>query len=884
MKSGADSRPPRWMDRFLEWYCADELLEEIQGDLYEAYRDRLTESGAAYARRRYFMDVLRFFKLSNIHPRLYTINTFSMFRNHLKIALRHFKKYKVDSSINLLGLVLGVASCLLIGLYVLEETSYDNFHPAGDRTYRLVMNMYENSELTVRSAPIYPAVGPALLQEFPEVEAYTRILPFGGGVYSRRDEDGGLVRYNEDKAVMADGSFFDLFGFRLLRGDKDKALAGKNQIVLSASTARKYFGKEDPIGKILVRRGQDEMTVTGIMEDFPKNSHMQFDMIYSLASLDGFEELPQVWGWYDFYTFVRLKPGTDRAQFDKKIAVFLDEKKKEDYKKLSQREELWSQPIADIHLHSTGVSWDMGNNGGAYRVYFLSAIAILVLVIAWINFVNLNTARAVKRAHEVGVRKVVGAQRGNLIRQFLSEAFLYNLASILLAVALLWLIIPVVNRFFDLELSLRALLTWQVSAALVGLALLGGFISGGYPARVLAAFEPLAVIRGRFVQNVKKVGFRQALVVFQFVISTVLILGTILVVRQLRFMQSHDLGLNIEQTLVLKAPTSGTDRADLQKRLGLFREELKQVPEVQGMTISGIVPGIENFNIGGFSTRHTTAVLSCYRVRVDEHFFSQFDIDLLAGRTFRRDMPTDSFAVLLNKNAVYQMGFESPEAAIGEKLDPDAEQPLTIIGVVGDYYQKSVREPLDPVVFFFSPDAGSYYSLKIKAADYKPVMDKIQKEWDAIYPDNPFDYFFLDERFAQQYANDRRFNTLFTFFALLGILIACMGLYGLVSFTTEQRRKEIGIRKVLGAPIRRVIVHLLREYAVLLMISVLIAFPLSWWLMQRWLDNFAYRTSIDWSIFAVGVLFVFATAFLTVIFKSFEAARRNPSGVLRGDS
>ncbi|HMQ63533.1 MAG TPA: ABC transporter permease, partial [Flavilitoribacter sp.] len=276
------------MDRFLEWYCADELLEEIQGDLYEAYRDRSAESGITYARRRYFLDVLRFFRLSNIHPRLYTINTFSMFRNHLKIALRNFKKYKVDSSINLLGLVLGVASCLLIGLYVLEETSYDNFHPAGDRTYRLVMNMYENSELTVISAPIYPAVGPALLQEFPEVEAYTRILPFGGGVYSRRDEDGSLVRYNEDKAVMADGSFFDLFGFRLLRGDKDQALAGKNQIVLSESTARKYFGNEDPIGKILVRRGQEEMTVTGVMADFPRNSHMQFDMIYSLASLDGF--------------------------------------------------------------------------------------------------------------------------------------------------------------------------------------------------------------------------------------------------------------------------------------------------------------------------------------------------------------------------------------------------------------------------------------------------------------------------------------------------------------------------------------------------------------------------------------------------------------------
>lgn len=875
--------PPKWPLRLLRFFLKEAYLEEIEGDMEELYQDHLEQYTPAKANRLYAGDVLKLFRPSLIkhvnisnHP-----NTYDMLKNYFKIGLRNFVKNRDYSLINLGGLVLGLVSCLLIGLYIRQELSYDRFHPAPGRTYRVVMDMFGNGALKTKSAPVYPAVGPTLEAEFPEVVSYTRILPFGAGVYSRRTDGGPLVRYNENKAVLADESFFRMFGFKLLQGDPDRVLAKKDQVVISESTALKYFGDEDPMGQTLIRRGTDELTVSGIMEDFPENSHMDFDIIFSLSSIDGFEELPENWGWYDFYTFVKLSPTASLPVFEQKLSTLLDDKKAKYYVESNSREELWAQAVEDIHLYSTGISWDMGQNGGAYQIYFLGAVALLILVIAWVNFVNLSTARAVKRAKEVGIRKVVGAGKSQLVFQFLTEALLYNGLAVIIALGLLLLLVRPVSRLFDITLHASTLLQPAIIGALFGLILLGALISGLYPAYILSSFRPMNVLKGRFYHRKSSFGFRQVLVVFQFTISTVLILGTFIVVKQLRFMQRYDMGMNMEQTLVLRAPSSNAE-GDLGDRLSLFRQTLEEVPAVQGMTISSSIPGIENFGISGFRSKpFPNEDRDCYRVQVDESFMPEFEIAVLAGRNFRQEMRADSAYVLLNKQAAEHLGFENPEAAIGEKINPGSRWEHQIIGVVENYYQGSIKEEVDPIIFFYSPDRGNYYSVKIQGSQISSTIAAIETQWDKIYPDNPFDYFFLDENFAEQYAADERFNLIFVGFAALAIFVACLGLFGLISYTVEQNRKEIGIRKVLGATAQQIIGHLAGDYLRLILVSLVLAFPLAYYLMSRWLEDFAQRTSIGPSIFIIGASLIILIALLTVSGKSYRAARANPVKALR---
>ena len=885
-KDSSNITPPRWADRFLMWYCKDEELEILRGDVYELFEERLEKYGELRARWHFVLDVLDLFRPFAI--KAVSTPTFYYFRimlgNYFKISFRNFVSHKGHSFINLGGLVTGLVACLLIALYVSQELSYDRFHPRVEDTYRIVMDMFGGGELKTKSAVIYPAVAPGLKAEFPEVEEFTRILPFATGVYSRKNEDGSISIFNEEKAVLADETFFEMFGFELLKGKANEVLSQKSQIVLSESTAGKYFGEENPVGKSLFFNGKEELIVSGVMADFPKNSHMQFDMITSLKTWDNFEAFPEIWGWYDFYTFVRLSPQADRKAFEEKLAGFLDIKKADQYKEFHSREALWSQSIADIHLYSVNLSWDMGENGGADQVYFLVVVAVLILIIAWINFINLSTARAVKRAREVGVRKVVGARRSELIAQFLIEAFMYNALAVLIAVSIVFALVPLVNHLMGLTLSISMLYSWPVLLALVSLTIGGTLVSGLYPAFVLSSFRPLDVLKTGFFSQRKQFGFRQILVVFQFAASLILITGTFLVIKQLSFMKSHDLGLNIEQTIVLKAPTSSTGPDDLQNRLETLKNTVKQIPEIKSISTSSSVPGIENFSISGFTSRHFPEELrDCYVVRVDEHFMPDYEIELLAGRNFIRGMATDSFAAVINTRAMKHLGFENPEEAIGEKINPGKRREWTIIGVVENYHQASVRQELDPVLFFFRPDRVSYYSLKTQTADYTGLLANLETQWEEIYPDNPFDYFFLDETFARQYQSEERFSKIFSGFSLLAILVACLGLFGLVSFTAEQSKKEIGIRKVLGASVSQLVTLLLKDYTRLIFIAMAIGFPLAWYLMDRWLQEFAYRTEIGAEIFIICGFLILLISFLTISRKSWTAAMANPSDVLRNE-
>lgn len=875
--------PNRFLNRFLEWFCSDRLIEEIQGDLHEAFYHRSKELGAFWANSWFFLDVIRFFRPTYLRPVETQNNQIAMHRNYFKAALRNFKKNGGYSTINLLGLVLGCTCCLLIALHVSEEFSYDNFHADSENTYRVVMDIYNNNELTTKSAPIYPGVGPVVTDEYPEVQDFVRILPFGSGVYSVRKPDGTLVRYNEDKAVFADPNFFQMFGFKLIDGNPQEVLKSPNQTVLSYSAAKRYFGDENPIGKTINYRGTEENIVTGVMEDFPETSHMQFDIISSLNSWNGYESWPQNFGWYDFYTFIRVAEGTDPIVLNEKLGGFLDIKKAENYARETSREQLWIQNVADIHLFSKGLSWEMGQNGGASQVYFLSAIAVLMLIVAWVNFINLSTARAVRRAKEVGVRKVVGAMKKHLVQQFLAEAFLYNLLALIVSIILVVLLIPGINTLLDISLDRSLLVSFEIVVGTVSVLLLGTLFSGFYPAIVLSSFKPLLVLKGSFYKRRSKFGFRQLLVTFQFVVSVVLIFGTIVVFKQVQYMQSQDLGLNVAQTLVLNGPTSSNGDGDLNNRRNIFKDRISQVPSVQNFTISNIVPGEENFSISSFYTRQDPDVhRDCYRVRVDENYFPNFSIDVLSGRNFIKDMASDSNAILLNRTAAIMFGF-TEESAVDEVLNFNSRYPLKVIGVVEDYHHSSLKESLDPMMFMYRPNAANYFSMKVEAANIPATIANVEALWNDIYPDNPFQYFFLDEFFNRQYKSDQQFNTVFSAFAIMVIIVACMGLFGLVSFTVEQSRKEIGIRKVLGASVQKLILLLTWDYAVLIVISICISLPLGYYLMNEWLGDFAYRTSIGPFVYILGALSIILITLITVSFKSMAAANSNPVHSLRDE-
>lgn len=806
-----------------------------------------------------------------------------MHRNYLKAALRNFKKNGAYSAINLLGLMLGSTCCLLITLHISEEFSYDDFHADSSNTYRVVMDIYNNNELTTKSAPIYPGVGPVMTDEYPEVLDFVRILPFGSGVYSVRKPDGTLVRYNEDRAVFADPNFFNMFGFQLIDGNPEEVLKSPNQTVLSASTAKRYFGEENPIGKTIIYRGTEENVVTGVMEDFPETSHMQFDIISSLNSWNGYESWPQNFGWYDFYTFIRVTDGTDPIALNEKVGGFLDLKKAENYARETSREQLWIQNVADIHLYSKGLSWEMGQNGGASQVYFLSAIAMLMLIVAWVNFINLSTARAVRRAKEVGIRKVVGAMRKHLVQQFLVEAFLYNLLALCLSLALVLVLVPSINGLLDITLDRTLLLSPEIIMGAAGALLVGTVLSGFYPALVLSSFKPLNILKGSFYLRRSRFGFRQLLVTFQFVVSVVLIFGTIVVFKQVQYMQSQDLGLNVAQTLVLNGPTSSRGDGDLNSRRSIFKDRIAEISSVQNFTISNIVPGEENFSIGSFYTRQDPDVhRDCYRVRVDENYFLNFSIDVLSGRNFIKDMASDSNAVVLNETAAKMFGF-TRESAVGQVLNFNSGYPLKVIGVVTDYHHSSLKESLDPIMFSYRPNAANYFSMKIAAANISETIVNVESLWNEVYPDNPFQYFFLDEFFNRQYKSDQQFITVFSAFAIMVIAVACMGLFGLVSFTVEQSRKEIGIRKVLGASAQKLMLLLTRDYVVLILISICISLPLGYWLMTEWLGDFAYRTTIGPLVYLSGAISIILITLITVSFKSISAANSNPIHSLRDE-
>ena len=800
-----------------------------------------------------------------------------MLRNYLLTTFRNIIRRKGFSALNILGLSIGLASSLLILQYVKDELSYDDFHENAEHIYRVQYDAYRDKELVFQCATAFPKVGPALKAEFPEIQNTCRLyLRYGGGVVRYND-----ISIKEDNIFTVDQSFFEMFSYPLIAGDRNTALNDANTAVIEEQTAKKYFGDEDPIGKRIRFGNREEYEITGVLRS-PENSHLKFTFLFSyptLTTLIG-RDFEEAWGWYDFYNYVQLKPGADPAALEAKLPAFIQKYGREGD---ADRMKFSLQHLPDIHLYSNLIQ-EARVNGDGRSVYFLMMIALFILGIAWVNYINLATARAVERAKEVGVRKAIGAARTQLMSQFVGEAFILNLAAVAVAFALLSLAIPLFNSLSGKALTNSILLEPTLWYAVAGLFIVGSVLSGVYPAFVLSSYKPVKVLKGSMSGSREGLLLRKVLVVVQFVFSVGLIAGTMIVYQQLSYMQNRDLGVNIDQTLVINSPGVIADRNNYPSQYNTFKNEIQRHPSVKKVTASSDIPGNLIYwtnggrRVGEGTDEFTSTVM--YRMGVDYDFFDTFGNQIVAGRVFSPEFTADSSSVVLNRKAVETLGFKNVDEAIGSLMRIGGDT-LTIVGVIENYHQEGLHNDFRQTAFHLTSGDHTFYSLKVGQADLGEVVAFASEKYQSIFPGNPFDYFFLDSFFNRQYEKDRQFGQVFGFFALLAIFVAGLGLFGLASFTAAQRTKEIGIRKVLGSSVPNIFFLLSFDFLKLVIVANLIAIPLVWFLMEKWLNTFAFRIDIGAWMFVLSGVITIMIALITVSFQSIRAAIANPVNSLR---
>jgi len=805
-----------------------------------------------------------------------------MIKNYFRSAIRNFLRHKSFTFLNVIGLSLGMVASLLILQYVKYERSFDSFHSKARDIYRIQYNGWQNGKLRFECAAAVPAVGPAMKNNFPEVKLFTRLFPVSG-VVSYESPEHGLISFLEEKMQITDSSVFRVFDFKLLKGSPETVLQGPNKAVISQKAAKKYFGETDPIGKTIAWNGNQKFEVTGIFEDIPLNSHIKFDIMLSYQTLNNrtHNASETAWGWYDFNTYVLLQPGTDVKALQAKLDRYILKDRAEDWKKYNSRQEFILRPLLGIHLYSNLLQESQPDErGNGDSVYALGLIALFILVIAWVNYINLATAKSFDRANEVGVRKVMGAQKSQLIKQFLSESFLLNLLAAGIAVVAVRLAWP---SFSDLSgRNIPVDFMWQKDFwVLLGILFFtGAILSGFYPAIILSSFKPVAVLKGKLMRTSQGSFFRKSLVVFQFVASVVLISGSIVVYQQINFMKNQTLGIDINQTLVLKGP--GVTDSLFDRKLESFKTEALKISGITSMTASTNVPGDEIFWASGIRrlVGGPESFLSGYTVGIDDDYVPAFNLKVVAGRSFDLQHPNEKKNVMLNRAMAEALDFKDPKLAIGEKVNQGGDT-LEIVGILENYHQMSLKEAVVPLVFRYTPNFSSFFAFKLGGTNYKEILAALDEPWQTFFPGNPVDYFFLDQFFNRQYDSDRQFGRLFSLFTLLAIFVACLGLFGLASFMTIQRTKEIGIRKVLGSSVSGIILLLSKGFIQLVLIANLIAWPLAWWIMNKWLQSFPYRIEISPLLFVLAGFGVVIIAFFSVGFQTVKAALINPAETLK---
>jgi putative ABC transport system permease protein len=792
-----------------------------------------------------------------------------MLKNYLRVAFRNLWRQKGFSLLNIVGLTVGMTAFFLVFLYVCFELSYDSGLSKADRIYRIVSDV-KTPTGTVQHLNAPPMPAAIHMAEFlPEVQKTARISIGDNWMVIRDNEV-----FETDDVSVADSSLFQVFDFPFVKGDPRTALTQPSSIVLSESTAKKFFGGIDPIGKVLtLTRDKFPGTVTGVMKDLPENSHLKISMILSLSTFERTDSsLDSSWNTYAWSSYVLLKPGASAAGLEAKLPAYLEKMGGSALFQNKQVPTLLLEPVRDIYLYSTR---DDSKTGHIGNVYIFSIIGAFILLIAGINFVNLTTARSVERAKEVGIRKVVGAGKWSLAVQFIGESIVLCLIAYILAVGLSSIMLPLFNQLAAKEVSAGIFTQPRYLAILLGVAVLIGFFAGLYPALVLSSFRPVSVLKGKFSTGTRGIVLRKGLVIVQFTIAIGLMIATLVVYFQLNFMRSQDLGFNKDQWLIMDS------RADSAKMA--FKQSLASLPGIRSTTMANNVPGMLNFpNQSQIENGHgEMEMTNTWVYFVDYDYLSQFHISLVAGRDFSRSFGTDSSkAMILNEAAVRQLGYTSPEQAVGKRFQQFG-QSGTIIGVTKDFHLRSLQDPIVPLTIRVEPKFCDLICASIDGQRVRGTLKAVEANWKALLKDRPFSYFFLDEFFDRQYRSEEHFGRLFLNFAVLAIFISCLGLMGLAAYSIVLRTKEVGVRKVVGASVGNIVYLLSRDFLLLVGWAFLVAAPLSWFFVHGWLNGFAYRISSYWWIFLLAGVTALAIALATVSFQAVKAALVNPVKSLR---
>ncbi len=797
-----------------------------------------------------------------------------MLRNYLKIAFRNLLKNKGFSAINIFGLAVGIACCLLITLYVVDELSFDRYHQNADRIYRLNLGVkFGGTEQLV--ATTSDMLGPTLKKDYPQVENYARV--YNGGPFLIK-KSGTIDNIRETSILFADSTLFELFSFPLVAGNPKLVLSEPNSIVISETAAKRHFANQNPIGQVLNLDNKKDYKITGVMQDIPQNSHFRADFFVSMRSLD------YPWNSFlsnNFQTYILLQKGANPAAFDSYFNQIVQKyvspelfkamgSTVNDLTKSGSYYRYGMLPLTDIHLRAKE-TLDLGINGDIQYVYIFSIVALFVLLIACINFMNLSTARSSKRAKEVGVRKVLGSLRYQLMGQFFAECVMLSFLALLVALGLVAIVLPLFNDISDKMLSIKDLVSFRFITFLVVLPILVGLLAGSYPAIFLSSFEPIKVLKGRL--SLKGGSLRNGLVVFQFSISIILIVSTFIVYRQINFIQQKNLGYNKDQILIIN------DAYALDKQAVAFKDEVLKLKGVANGTLSGYLPTPSNrdntvlFPEGQLDQSKGVTI---GRWDIDYDYIPTLGMNIVKGRNFSKDYGTDSTGMILNETAVKLLGFKDPLNKGVTLFMNDTKKVYRVVGVVKDFHFESLKSNIGALCMMLNQNHGNVSFRLDMGSDIPSTIKQIEAKWNDMAPGQPFSFSFMDDSFNNVYKAEQRIGQISLAFAFFTILVACLGLFGLVTFITEQRIKEIGIRKVLGASVSSIVQLLSQDFVKLVLVSIFIASPVAYFAMNRWLQDFAYRINIEWWVFVVSGIAAIAIALLTVSYQAIKAALMNP--------
>lgn len=883
-------QPPKWADRFLEWFCDPNVLEDIQGDIYELFYLREKKLGLAKAKRRFIWDVFCSCKPANFKPLTFT-NHPIMLRNYFKIAFRNFRKQKLYSFINVFGLAVGIAFCLMVYLFIQQEISFDRFHVNADHLYRMHAVEYKESGGKVeqnwlgeskpkgldRHVYLPMPLGPSLKVQFPEIHQYSRFTA-----------DGGIVSYenkiHSEYFHFVDSNFLEMFSFPLMVGNPFLALATKDKIVLSEEMAVKYFGTQDPIGKTLevsIFGEKGKFIVGGVTKKLPDNSSIEFDFLLRIEAQPYYKKNLERWSSFNTTIFLELAASTNFEAFNEKLQTFTQDRfaqtieRSRTNRKLKAEDkvlELGYLPITAIHLENT-IGWQ--NTGSRMNIFILSGIALLILVMACLNYISLAVTSASGRMLEVGIRKVLGSSRSQLARLFWIEAQILVIVALVLALGLIVFFLPVFNEFVERQLELDVLNNWPILLGIVGVVLLTGFIAGGYPAVFISKFKPVQVLKGNQTYRFNP-RFTRAIVVTQFALSVFLIISAITMQQQMRFINEKDLGYNKEQVLVLRTGTGWDNEGE--RLLEKMKEELKDTDQIK--SISGTDNSFNRgFNIYGYEMKNERHTAFIYRV--DHDYIKTLGMELVDGRDFSKAIITDNTeAIIINEALAKDVQLENP---VGENIPWRKDAVNKVVGVVKDFHVLGLNQPIKPALLHLNKEEGKIMCIlvKISPENIPQTIRNIESTWKKIASSQPFKYSFLDEDVADQYNTYVKWTKIVTTSTLFAILIACLGLFGLAGIMAMNKTKEIGVRKVLGAGVYHILTLLNKDLVKLAIIAVLLAAPVSWYIMNQWLDNFEFKITMGWSAFFVGAILCLFIALLTVSYHTIKAAIANPIDSIR---